>query len=109
MIGLETLLGAAIGAGLSLAAEVGFGDAARQFKKSIMDTEKARDKAFRRAFSKAEKNMGRDNVALLMKHEPFRQALVTGLLDPMVGFDPASAEAVFGENFPNHVRGHWFS
>ena len=54
MIGLETLLGAAVGAGLSLAAEVGFGDEARRLKATLTDTEKTRDKAFQRAFSKAE-------------------------------------------------------
>ncbi len=104
MIGLETLLGAAIGAGLSLAAEVGFGEKARSLKKTLTDTEKARDKAFQQIFSKAEAVVGRDNLADLLGHDPFRQAVVTGLLDPVTGFDPESARDICGENFPLRVR-----
>ncbi len=101
MITLETLLGAVIGAGLSLAAEAGFGDQARSIKNRLTrESEAARQKAFDRAFESAAAAVGKDNLDALTAHEPFREALIVGLLDPIKGFDIQSAASVCGDAFP---------
>jgi hypothetical protein len=84
----DILLGAVLEAGLGLLDEVGFGDEARGLKERLIGgDEKARRKAFDRAFKQALEAAGEENIRLLLEHRPFQQAVVAGLLDPETGFD----------------------
>ncbi len=86
MVGLETLLGAAIGAGLGLIDEAGFGADLYPIKGRLSrEGEKAREKAFKRALARASNTAKVKAMDALLDHEPFREAMVAGLLDPVEG------------------------
>jgi hypothetical protein len=88
MIGLSILLGAALEAGLGVLAEAGFGDEARALKERLTKKdEKERQVAFDRAFDRAVEAAGDDDLRPLLEHQPFRETVVAGLLDPEQGFD----------------------
>ena len=94
------LLGAAIGTCMSLAADAGFGDQVRSVKKYLTkDNEAARQKAFNKAFESASEAVGKENLQELMNHEPFRESVITGLIDPIKGFDIQPAAEVCGDAF----------
>jgi len=104
-IGLSLLLGAALEAGLGVLAEAGFGDEARAIKERLTKkNEKARQAAFDRAFDEAAKVVGDDEVRCLLDHEPFREAVVAGLLDPEQGFDVRGMAEAWGDQLPVHAR-----
>ena len=88
MIGWGVLLGAALEAGFGLLAEAGFGDEVRDLKERLTKrSEKAREAAFDRACDRAVQAAGEESLRPLLDHQPFREAVVTGLLDPEAGFD----------------------
>ncbi len=96
MVGLETLLGATMGAGLGLIDEAGFGGELGSIKKQLgKESEASREKAFKQALKRASKIAGLKEMDALLNHEPFREALVAGLLDPMEGFDLHSASEIY--------------
>ncbi len=103
MIGLETLLTGAIGAIMGVLAKAGFEDEATALKERLTKrTEKARQEAFTRAFNQAAKGIDDPALKPLLNHRPFRKAVVTGLLDPMHGFD---LKAV-GEEWAGRLDAH---
>ncbi len=101
MIGLHTLLGAVIGAELGLMVEAGLGEELRSIKKRMAkENGKAREEAFSRALEHASKTSGLKELDALLTHDPFREALVAGLLDPMEGFDIRSASELYKGELP---------
>jgi hypothetical protein len=69
---LETLLTAALEAGIGLLAEVGFGDALRDLKDRLTNTsERQRREAFERAFTRAREAAGDDSITPLLDPPPF--------------------------------------
>ncbi len=105
MIGWDLLLGAALEAGLGLLAEAGFGDEARDLKERFTRrSEKARRAAFDRACDRAVEAVGDESLRPLLAHQPFREAVVAGLLDPEGGFDLKSLAEEWGEGLPAHAR-----
>jgi hypothetical protein len=105
VIGLSTLLGAALEAGLGVLAEAGFGDEARALKERLTKrSEKERQAAFDRAFDRAVETAGEESLRPLLDHQPFREAVVAGLLDPEQGFDVQAAAEVWGDKLPSHAR-----
>jgi formylglycine-generating enzyme required for sulfatase activity len=105
MIGWAVLLGAALEAGLSLLAEAGFGDEVRDLKERLTKrTEKARRAAFDRAFDGAVQAAGEGSLGPLLDHQPFREAVIAGLLDPETGFDLKALADEWGQQLPAHAR-----
>jgi formylglycine-generating enzyme required for sulfatase activity len=105
MIGLSILLGAALEAGLGVLAEAGFGDEARALKERLTKrSEKERQAAFDRAFDRAVETVGEESLRPLLDHQPFREAVVAGLLDPEQGFDLKAMAEGWGEDLPVHAR-----
>jgi formylglycine-generating enzyme required for sulfatase activity/energy-coupling factor transporter ATP-binding protein EcfA2 len=101
-IGWGPLLGAALEAGLGVLAEAGFGDEARDLKERLTRrTEKARLAAFDRAFERAAKAAGEERLRPLLAHPPFREGVVAGLLDPVLGFDLQAAVAEWEGRLPS--------
>lgn len=105
MIGWTLLLGAALETGLGLLAEVGFGDEARELKERLTKRgEKARRAAFDQAFHQAVEAAGDENLKPLLEHQPFREAVIAGLLDPEKGFELEAAAEEWGQQLPVHAR-----
>jgi formylglycine-generating enzyme required for sulfatase activity len=105
MSGLSLLLGAALEAGLGVLAEVGFGDEVHALKERLTKrSEKERQAAFDRAFDQAVQAAGEESIRPLLGHQPFREAVVAGLLDPEQGFDVQAAAEVWGNKLPSHAR-----
>jgi len=101
-IGWDILLGAALEAGLGLLAEAGFGDEARALKERLTKRdEKARRAAFDRAFKQAAGVAGEGRLRPLLDHQPFREAVVAGLLDPVQGFDLPAAVTKWEGRLPS--------
>jgi formylglycine-generating enzyme required for sulfatase activity len=101
-IGWELLLGAALEAGLGVLAEAGFGDEVQDLKERLTRrTEKARQVAFERAFDRAIQAGGEERLKPLLEHPPFREAVITGLLDPEQGFDLQAAAAQWKDRLPS--------
>jgi formylglycine-generating enzyme required for sulfatase activity len=112
MIGLSILLGAALEAGLGVLAEAGFGDEARALKERLTKrSEKERRLAFDRVLKQAVEVVGDDDLRPLLEHQPFREAVIAGLLDPEQGFDVRAMAEAWGEELPVHARTlrHFFS
>ncbi|RLC93385.1 MAG: hypothetical protein DRI77_11980 [Chloroflexi bacterium] len=107
MNGWAILLGAALEAGLGLLAEAGFGDEIRDLKERLTKgTERARLAAFDRAFEQAVQAAGEERLRPLLDHQPFREAVVAGLLDPVQGFDlQAAVEKWEGRLTPAYAPG----
>ncbi len=94
---LELLFGAALEAGLSLIAEVGFRDAAEKIKRQVtqVDCNQLRDLVNTAA--------QQSNVAALLPllaHAPFQEEVVSALLDPTLELDLAALAAGFGDRLP---------
>ncbi len=105
MSGLELLLGAALEAGLGLLAEAGFGDQIRDLKARLTrKDQKVLRAAFERAFDNAMQAAGEESLRPLLEHQPFREAVIAGLLDPAQGLDVQTAAEVWGEQLPAHAR-----
>jgi formylglycine-generating enzyme required for sulfatase activity len=105
MIGIDVLLGAALEAGLGVLAEAGFGDEARALKERLTKrSDKERHAAFDSAFDQAVQAAGEESIRPLLEHQPFREAVVAGLMDPEGGFDLQAAGDVWGEQLPAHAR-----
>jgi formylglycine-generating enzyme required for sulfatase activity len=105
MIGWGVLLSAALEAGLGVLAEAGFGDEARALKERLTKSkEKERQAAFDCAFDQAVEVVGDDDLRPLLEHQPFREAVVAGLLDPEQGFDARTMAEAWGEQLPVHAR-----
>ncbi len=103
-MGWEILLSAALEAGLSLLAEAGFGDEARDLKERLTKRgERERRAAFELAFNQAAGAAG-ESLQPLLEHRPFREAVIAGLLDPVQGFDLQSAAGAWGERLPAHAQ-----
>ena len=102
MVGLDVLLSASIGAGLSLLAKVGFEKEAEDLKARLLGSdEKARKRAFDNAFDIAAKKISDKTLKPLLNHRPFRESVITGLLDPLEGFDlKAAGEVSMTLQFP---------
>ena len=106
MIGLETLLTGAIGAAMGVLAKAGFEDEAVSLKDRLTQrTEKARQEAFTRAFDEAAKVVGEEDLTPLINHVPFRQAVVTGIVDPMQGFDLTAVGEEWAGRLDSHAVG----
>ncbi|MCP4691264.1 MAG: hypothetical protein GY859_24675, partial [Desulfobacterales bacterium] len=104
MVGLEMLLGAAMGAGLGLIGEAGFGDELGAIKKRLgKESEASRGKAFKQVLRRASENAGLKEMDSHLTHDPFREALVAGLLDPIAGFDIRSASGIYKDELPAHA------
>ncbi len=105
MIGWDVLLGAALEAGLGVLGEAGLGDELRDLKLQLTQRdEKVRRRAFDLAFDEAVQAAGEASLRPLLDHQPFREAVVAGLLDPEQGLDVQSAAQVWGEQLPAHAR-----
>jgi formylglycine-generating enzyme required for sulfatase activity/predicted ATPase len=105
MVGIDILLGAALEAGLGVLAEAGFGDEARALKERLTKrSDKERQAAFDLAFDQAVQAAGEESLRPLLDHQPFREAVAAGLLDPEGGFDLQTAGDVWGEQLPAHAR-----
>jgi len=97
----ETLLGAALEASLGLLAEAGFGDEVRALKaRWTKQDEKARRAAFDRALEQTGEAIDDENLRLLLRYPPFQEAVTTGLLDPITGFDLQGAVADWEGRLP---------
>jgi formylglycine-generating enzyme required for sulfatase activity len=104
MLFWDLLLGATLEAGLGLLAEAGFGDEVRALKERLSKRgEKARRAAFERAFARAVEVAGDEGLQPLLDHQPFREAVVAGLLDPVQGFDLQAAAGTWGAQLPAHA------
>jgi len=102
MNGWAMLLGAALEAGLGVLVEAGFSDEACDLEERLTKrTEKARRAAFDRAFEQAARAAGRERLRPLLDHPPFRQAVITGLLDPVLGFDLQAAVSEWEGRLPS--------
>jgi formylglycine-generating enzyme required for sulfatase activity len=66
--------------------------------------EKQLRQAFERAWTAAAAGKYADSLLPLLAHRPFQQAIVTGLLDPIEGFNVEAARAVWQNQFPDHER-----
>jgi len=95
--GWDLLLVAALEVGVELLAESGFGDQVHELKEQLADhTKRDHWAACNRALDQAVKDIGDERMRLLLNHRPFRDAVVTGLLDPVQGFDLQAAAKVWG-------------
>ena len=98
----QLLLSAALEASLGLLAEAGFGDEVRALKaRWTQHDEKARRAAFERAFEQAKVAIDDEGLRALLEHRPFQEAVVTGLLDPLTGFDLQGAVAEWEDRLPS--------
>jgi formylglycine-generating enzyme required for sulfatase activity len=104
MIG-ELLLGAALEAGLSLLAEVGFGDELRTLRANWARTEeRQRRHAFNQAWLAATEAANDVSLIGLLQHRPFQEEVVARLLDPTQGPDLPAIAASYGELLPAQAR-----
>ncbi|MBW1781293.1 MAG: SUMF1/EgtB/PvdO family nonheme iron enzyme [Deltaproteobacteria bacterium] len=103
MYGLDVLLGAGLGAVLSVLAKVGFESEATALKDRVLGMdEKARGKAFDRAFDKAAKTIEDKRLQPLLGHRPFREEVIKGLLDPGRGFNLQAAGEKWADRLDSH-------
>ena len=109
----ETLLGAAQEATLSVLAEAGFGDEVRDLKARMSkETEKARWEELERAYRQAVAAAGEESLESLLKHPPFQEGVITGLLDLEQGFDLQAVAETWEARLPASRRRalrHFFS
>jgi hypothetical protein len=104
MNGWEILLGATLEAGLGLLAEAGFGEEIRGLKERLTGrSARARQVAFDRAFEAAVARAGEHSLRPLLNSAYFRDAVITGLLDPVQGFDVQAAVEVWEDQLPAHA------
>jgi formylglycine-generating enzyme required for sulfatase activity len=104
MIG-ELLLGAALEAGFSLLAEVGFGDELRALRTRWAKTEeRQRKQAFERAWQRAAEAANDPSITRLLQHRPFQEEVVARLLDPTQGPDLPAIAATYGDLLPAQAR-----
>ena len=102
---LETLLSAALGAGLSLITEAGFGTEIRDLKDGLTDaTERKRRESFERAFGWAREVSDDAVLRPLLEHRPFQEEVVRALLDPAQGFNVQAVAADWQDRLPQHGR-----
>jgi formylglycine-generating enzyme required for sulfatase activity/tRNA A37 threonylcarbamoyladenosine biosynthesis protein TsaE len=100
----EILLSATIETSLGLLAEVGFGDAARDLRDKLLNTEqKKRVAALDTAFESALQASANSAIAPLLKQRAFQEEVVRALLDPMEGFNIQAAAETWDEKFPEHA------
>jgi len=104
-MGWDIVLGAALEVSLGLLAEAGFADEVRTLKERLTKrTEKARRRGFERAFRRALEAIGEESPRRLLEDHSFREAVITGLLDPASGFDLRAVAESWGEQLPAHAR-----
>ncbi len=100
----EILLAATLEAGLGLIAEAGFGDAARQLRDRLLKTdEKKRLSALNNAWQAALTAADSLEFRELLEHRPFQEEVVSGLVDPIGGFDIQAAAHDWEERLPRHA------
>ncbi len=100
----EILLSATIETSLGLLAEVGFGDAARDLRDKLLNTDqKKRVAALDTAFESALQASADSAIAPLLKQRAFQEEVVRALLDPLEGFNIQAAAETWGEKFPEHA------
>ena len=56
------------------------------------------------AFDQAAETAGEESLRPLLEHQPFREGVVAGLLDPEQGFDVKAMAEAWGEELPVHAR-----
>ena len=102
---LRVLLIEALKTGMGILAKAGFEDKVRELRDRLTGgNEKKLEKAFAQAYQAAAEASGDEPLKPLLKHEPFYRSVVTGLLDPVAGFDLGAAADVWGERLPEQAR-----
>ena len=89
---------------LRLLAEAGFGSQARGIWELLTKPgEKVRHAAFERAYDTAARVAGEKSLRPLLGSMSFHGGVVTGLLDPVQGFDIQCAADIWGAQLPLHA------
>jgi formylglycine-generating enzyme required for sulfatase activity len=105
---LQMLLSTTISTAVDLLAQLGFGDAVKGLRDRLTHkTEKARQAAFEQAYQAALAKLGTADEKLLslLKHRPFQEEVVRGLLDLNNPFDWKTASQGWGELLPEQAVG----
>ena len=105
---LQTLLSTTISTAVDLLAQLGFGDTVKDLRDRLTrKTERHRQAAFDKAYQAALAKLGAADEQLLslLKHKPFQEEVVRGLLDLNNPFDWKTASLGWGELLPEQAAG----